>query len=101
MFLEENVPLNLDTLDDLCIIILGKYIDTNIDPNVTWDLQENHHIFSWSYVDMHSMDPNTIVHNIVLNPDAKSIKQKLCHMHPKVVILVKKELQNLSNADFI
>lgn len=55
-------------------------------------LQETQINFSWSFADMPGLDPESVVHNLVVRPNAKPIKQKLCKIHPKVSLLVKAEL---------
>jgi len=46
--------------------------------------------FTWAYSDMPNLDPDLVVHQLDVHPDAKPIKQKLRKMHPQVALLVKK-----------
>lgn len=48
--------------------------------------------FTWSYVDMPGLDPELVVHNLDVFPDAKPVKQKLRKMHPHIALLVKAKL---------
>ena len=41
---------------------------------------------------MSSLDTDLVVHNLIVDPKIKLVKQKLRKMHPKVELLVKAEL---------
>ena len=44
--------------------------------------------------------PNLIMHHLSINPGIKTVKQKLCKMHPHIALLVKVELQKLLDVEF-
>lgn len=64
-------------------------------------LQEIQVKFSWSYANMPGLDLELVMHNLVVRPDVKLVKQKLHKMHPQVVLLVKVELQKILDVEFI
>lgn len=55
--------------------------------------------FAWSYEEMPNIDDSIVVHNIVLSFDAKSVKQKIQKMNPKVALLVKTETRSKMSHD--
>lgn len=58
-------------------------------------LEEFKDIFVWSYVDMLGIDPNIVMHNIVLEHNAKPIKHKIWKMNPSITLLVKVEIKKI------
>jgi hypothetical protein len=58
-------------------------------------------IFSWTYDDLKTFDPNIIQHVIPMKPQTQPFQQKLRKMHPKLEPTVKKELNKLLNAKII
>jgi hypothetical protein len=64
-------------------------------------LLEYKDIFAWTYLDMPSIDPKILTHNIVLKPNAKPVKQKIRKMNPGIALLVKTEIEKLLGARFI
>lgn len=50
---------------------------------------------------MPGIDPSIIVHNLIVDPTAKPYKQKLRKMHPTIALMIKDELMNLLDVDFI
>jgi len=48
--------------------------------------------FSWTYDQMPGIDPNIIVHEIKMYPDAKEVQQHLHLIHPKKVVVIKVEV---------
>lgn len=64
-------------------------------------LQETQVNFAWSYADILGLDPELVVHNLVVKPNAKLVKQKFHKIHPQVFLLVKSELQKMLDVRFI
>jgi hypothetical protein len=58
-------------------------------------------VFSWTYGDIETFDPNIIQHVIPMNPQDQPFQQKLRKMHPKLEPTVKKELNKLLTAKII
>ena len=56
------------------IVYLGNILTKFEHTLATSLLIEYHKIFSFCYKDMHALDPNLIVYNIVTYPDANVIK---------------------------
>jgi hypothetical protein len=52
-------------------------------------------VFSWTYNDLKTLDPNIIQHVIPMKPQAQPFQQKLIKMHPKLEPTVKKELNKM------
>lgn len=50
---------------------------------------------------MSGLNPKLVVHNLVVDPKVKPIKQKLHKLHPKVALLVKAELEKLLDVKII
>jgi hypothetical protein len=58
-------------------------------------------VFSWTYNDLKTFDPNIIQHVIPMKPQTQPFQQRLRKMHPKLKLTVKKELNKLLNAKII
>jgi hypothetical protein len=58
-------------------------------------------VFSWTYDDLKTFDPNIIQHIIPMKPQTLPFQQKLRKMHPKLEPTIKKELNKLLNAKII
>lgn len=56
---------------------------------------------AWAYSDMLGLDPEVVVHHLVVQIDTKLVTQKLRKMHPQIALLVKLELQKLLELGFI
>ena len=63
--------------------------------------KEFKYVFSWTYDDLKTFDPNIIQHVIPMKPQTQPFQQKLRKMHPKLKPTVKKELNKLLNAKII
>ena len=50
---------------------------------------------------MPGIDPSIIVHEIKTYPDAKPIRQRLQHVHPRKVAAIKEEFEKLLRDGFI
>lgn len=50
---------------------------------------------------MLGLDPTLVAHHFIVFPRAKSVKQKLCKMHPQIALLVKLELHKFLDVRFI
>jgi hypothetical protein len=58
-------------------------------------------VFSWTYDDLKTFDPNIIQHVIPMKPKTQPFQWKMRKMHPKLEPTVKKELNKLLNAKII
>jgi hypothetical protein len=63
--------------------------------------QEYRDIFSWSYTEMHGLDPSIVKHRINNWPDITPIYQKQCPLHPSKAVSIKAENEKLHTAGFI
>jgi hypothetical protein len=57
--------------------------------------QEFHDIFSWSYEEMSSIDPDIVVHEIKTFPSTKPVWQRLCSVHPCKKVAIKLEVEKI------
>jgi hypothetical protein len=58
-------------------------------------------VFSWTYEDLKTFDPNIIQHVIPMKPQTLPFQQKLRKMHPKLEPTVQKELNKILSAKII
>jgi len=58
-------------------------------------------VFAWSYEEIPSIDPSTVVHEILTYPNAKPVRQRLCPVHPRKVVAIKGEVEKLLKDGFI
>ena len=102
MLIEETIEVDIgEDPTHPHIVLLGKILTQEEQEQFFNLLKRYIQIFAWTYSDMLGLDLNLVVHNLVLEKDAKPIKQKLRKMHPKVALLVKEELQKLLDVGFI
>jgi hypothetical protein len=75
----------------------------SVDEFVTYKaiFQEFCDIFTWSYEEMPSIDPNIGVHEIKTYLDAKPVRQRLCLIQPCKAAAIKLEVEKLLKAGFI
>lgn len=57
--------------------------------------------FAWTYEDLQGIPPELGEHRIILEKDAKPIRQRQHRLNPKYSMMVKEELDKLLNAGFI
>jgi hypothetical protein len=58
-------------------------------------------VFSWSYEEMLSINPQIVVHEIKTYAGAKPVRQKLHPIHPKKAAAIKAEVEKLLKVGFI
>lgn len=63
--------------------------------------KEYHHIFSWSYEEMPSIDPWIIEHEMKSYPNVKPVRHKLRVVNPRKAPAIKVEIEKMLNAGFI
>jgi succinyl-CoA synthetase beta subunit len=59
------------------LIKKGKFLDLEEQENHATLLQEYYEIFAWNYLDMLEINPKIVTHNIVLEENAKLVRQKI------------------------
>ena len=64
-------------------------------------LSEYRDVITWSYEDLKTYDPNIIVHDIPLKPDANLFCQRQRPVNPLIEPLIMKEVENLLEAKII
>jgi hypothetical protein len=63
--------------------------------------QDFRDVFSWSYEEMQSIDPNIVVHEIKTYPNAKPIRKRIFKVYPRKAATIKLEVEKLLKASFI
>ena len=63
--------------------------------------QEFHEIFTWSYIEMPSLDPSIMEHHIDTWPDVVPVCQKQQPIHPSEAVAIRAEIEKLRTGDFI
>lgn len=64
-------------------------------------VQEKFGDFTWDYLDMKGMHPDTCIHQIYTNVDMRPIRRPQRRVNPTLKEIIKDELQKLLVADFI
>ena len=64
-------------------------------------LSEYRDVISWSYEDLKTYDPNIIVHDIPLKPNAKPFHQRKWSVNPLIEPLIIKEVKNFLEVKII
>jgi hypothetical protein len=64
-------------------------------------VHENKDVFAWSYDELKTFDQNVLNHEIPLRADAKTFRQRLRFINPKVAPTIQKELQKQYEAKII
>ena len=54
-------------------------------------------MFSWTYDDLKTFDPNIIQHVIPMKPQTQPFLQKLRKMHPKLESIIKKGTKKITH----
>jgi ribonuclease HI len=93
--------VNLGTRDNPQNINLGKGCSEQERSAFIKLFKEFKDVFSWTYDDLKTFDPNIIQHVIPMKPQTQPFQQKLRKMHPKLEPTVKKELNKLLTAKII
>lgn len=57
--------------------------------------------FAWDYPEMKGIDPQSCMHKIYIDKDAKPIRQPQQRLNPHLKDIVKSKLQNLLDVNFI
>ena len=58
-------------------------------------------VFAWTYKDLKGVPPDICQHQIVLEPNAKPVRQRQYRMNPKYSLMVKEEIDKLLECGFI
>lgn len=64
-------------------------------------LKEFRNFFSWNYEEMPRIDPFIVVHDIKTYLSAKPVRKKLRLVHPRKIVAIKVEVENLLKDGFI
>jgi hypothetical protein len=98
-FIYETV--NLGTRDNPQNINLGKGCSEKEISVFIKSFKEFKDVFSWTYNDSKTIEPNIIQHVIPMKPQTQPFQHILRKMHPKLEPTVRKELNKLLTAKII
>jgi hypothetical protein len=93
--------VNLGTKDNPQNINLGKGCSEQERSAFIKLFKEFKDIFSWTYDELKTFDPNIIQHIIPMKPQTHPFQQKLRKMHPKLEPIFKNELNKLLTTKII
>jgi hypothetical protein len=83
------------------LLNINSALDESQQKQLIQTLQKYSDVFAWDYTDMRGIHPDTCIHHIYIQEDAKPIRQPQRRMNPALKEVVKEELQKLLNVNFI
>lgn len=95
ILIEDTREFNIGSLEIPRLVHISKSLSQDQADLLFEVLRENIGQFAWSYQDMPGLDPKLVVHHLAVDPKIKPVRQKLKKVHPKVVLLVKAELERM------
>lgn len=98
---EEVETYNLGTTENPKNVKLSKFLSLEEKQKYLYLMKKYIDIFSWSYVDLKSYDPNVIQHTIPIKENEKPFKDKLRRINPLLFPLVGKEIKKLFEGNII
>ncbi|KAE8678980.1 hypothetical protein F3Y22_tig00111402pilonHSYRG00591 [Hibiscus syriacus] len=98
---EEVETMNLGTDEEIKEVKIGTTLTVQIKQELINLLQEFKDIFAWSYQDMPGLSTDIVIHKLPINPEYKSIQQKLRRMRPEMLLQIKEEVMKQINAGFL
>ncbi|GLJ16865.1 hypothetical protein SUGI_0290680 [Cryptomeria japonica] len=101
ILIEETKEYNVGTPENPHLIHLASLFTPEEQPKFIEFFQKHQINFAWSYADMPGLDPDLVMHHLIVAEGAKPVKQKLRKMHPQIAVLVKTELKKLLDVGFI
>jgi hypothetical protein len=97
----KHEKVNLATKDSPQCINLGLGCSEKEKMSFVKIFKEFKYVFSWTYDDLKTFDPNIIQHTIPIKPQTQPFQHKLRKKHLKLEPMIKKELNKLLNAKII
>eukprot|EP00253_Pinus_taeda_P034423 PITA_34423 len=80
---------------------INKNLEKLQQEELTKILQKHSAAFAWEYTDMKGIDPKTCIHHIYIEENSRPIRQPQKRMNPNLREIVKEELKELLNVNFI
>lgn len=74
---EEIVNVNIDTKEAPKLIKVGAWLTLEERERYRLLLIESYDLFAWPYYDIPILDPNFVIHSLVVNNDVKPIPKSL------------------------
>ncbi|KAG9458862.1 hypothetical protein H6P81_003370 [Aristolochia fimbriata] len=99
--IDQLKKVNLGTEDDPRLTFLSASLSVTEETNYMSLLNEYKDVFSWSYTEMHGLDPTVAIHKLAIKSGVKPIKQSQRRFRPELVPEIEKEVDKLLKVDFI
>jgi ribosomal protein S8 len=71
-------------------------LDSSQEEQLIQVLREYSYVFAWEYTDMKGIHPDTFIHHIYMQENARPIRKPQRRMNPTLREIVKEELQKYS-----
>lgn len=71
---KEMVEVNISTQEDPNLIKIGAWLALEERERYSLLLKDFSNVFTWSYSNMHGLDPSFITHSLVVSDNAKLIQ---------------------------
>eukprot|EP00253_Pinus_taeda_P012613 PITA_12613 len=104
---DHTIPVTSVAHSKIVEIEPGKTLNINVDLTPEQEIKLIHILrkykesFSWDYPDMKGIDPQLCTHHIYIENDARLVRQPLRRLNPHLKEVVKAELQNFLDVNFI
>ena len=98
--MDEITTVNVGTEKDPRLVQIGASLASEERERVGALLKDFKEVFAWSYEDMPGIDPEIVQHRIPLDPEARSVKQKLKRIRPDWALKIKEEVTKQIDAGF-
>jgi hypothetical protein len=95
------VDMNLGTENDPKNIRVYSGLTTELFKEWLQVFKDTQDVFAWTYKDLKGVPPEICQHQIVLETNAKPIRQRQYRMNPKYSLMVKEEIDKLLECGFI
>ncbi|KAH0779194.1 hypothetical protein KY290_005621 [Solanum tuberosum] len=107
--LEEGVKTTIDPLKEVNLgtdedprpTYLSAFLEVDEEIAYMNILKEYRDVFSWSYKEIHGLNPKVAVHQLTVKNGSRPVKQAQRRFRPDLVPLIENEVNKLIEADFI
>jgi hypothetical protein len=95
------IDMNLGTENDPKSIRIYSGLTTELFKEWLQFFKDTKDVFAWTYKDLKGVPPEICQHQIVLESNAKPVRQRQYRMNPKYSLMVKEEIDKLLECGFI
>jgi hypothetical protein len=95
------IDMNLGTDNDPKNIKIYSGLDSKLLKEWLQFFKDTKDVFAWTYKDLKGVPPEICQHQIVLESNAKPVRQRQYRMNPKYSLMVKEEIDKLLECGFI